>query len=130
MIRIPGFFQIFKESVLSFAKMAVLSYDGRCAPCGERSARMEVHKQMRDNQDSASAGQPRFDDEQWAYLLRQDALMTELVKHTATLELLHTYYREITTALHRRPTPELHTLQANTIARIRAVTASAAQVLA
>jgi hypothetical protein len=91
---------------------------------------MEGQKQMNDDQDSASACQPQFDDEQWTYLLRQDALMTQLVKHTATLELLHTYYREITAALHRRPTPELHTLQANTVARIRAVTASAAQVLA
>ena len=56
---------------------------------------------MHDDQDSAA--QPQFDDEQWTYLLRQDALMTQLVKHTATLELLHTYYREITVALHRRP---------------------------
>ena len=83
---------------------------------------------MHDDQDSAA--QPQFDDEQWTYLLRQDALMTQLVKHTATLELLHTYYREINVALHRRPTSELHTLQANTVARIRAVTASAARILA
>jgi hypothetical protein len=46
---------------------------------------MEGQKQMDDDQDCASAGQPYFDDEQWAYLLRQDALMTQLVKHTATL---------------------------------------------
>ena len=73
---------------------------------------------------------PEFDDRQWAYLLRTDALTVQIARYTATLEVLQTYYREISAAHTRHPSPELRALRARTIARIREVTTDAAQVLA
>src|SRR5919199_3234514 len=85
---------------------------------------------MLDDHDRQRASVPRFDDDQWDYILRQDTLMTQIVKHTAMLELLTTYYHEITAALDRHPSPELRALRTNTVARIQEVAASGRQVLA
>jgi hypothetical protein len=83
---------------------------------------------MGDN-DRQPAIPPPFDDAQWAYILHQDTLMVQMAKDTARLELLTTYYQEITAALHRHPSPELRMLRAHTVARIREVTVSATCVL-
>jgi hypothetical protein len=84
---------------------------------------------MDDDATFDTVGLPPFDDAQWAFLLRQDELMAQLIRHTAQLELLHTYYQELTAALRRQPSAELHTLRTTTLARLRMVTASAAAVL-
>lgn len=73
---------------------------------------------------------PEFDDQQWEYLLRTDALTVQIARSTAMLQVLQTYYREINAALALNPSPELRALRARTISRIREVTADAAQALA
>ena len=73
---------------------------------------------------------PQFDDRQWAYLLRTDALTVQIARYTATLEVLQLYYREISAALAHNPSPELRALRTRTISRIREVTADAAKALA
>jgi hypothetical protein len=73
---------------------------------------------------------PEFNDQQWDYLLRADAVTVQIARSTAMLQVLHLYYREITAALARNPSSELRALRTRTISRIREVTADAAQVLA
>jgi hypothetical protein len=72
---------------------------------------------------------PEFNDQQWDYLLRTDTLTVQIAKYTAMLQVLHLYYREISAALARNPSPELRALCMRTISRIREVTADAAQAL-
>jgi hypothetical protein len=81
---------------------------------------------MTDDDTCANAVLPRFDAAQWAFLLRQDERMAQLIRYTAQLELLHTYYQDLTAALRRHPSAELRILSATTLTRIRVVTASAA----
>jgi hypothetical protein len=85
---------------------------------------------MTDNCDPRAAVLPAFDERQWQFLLHADALMEQVIRHTATLEVLIGYYHDIAAALQRCPSSELRALQASTITRIHRVTADAAIILA
>jgi hypothetical protein len=48
---------------------------------------------------------PEFNDQQWEYLLRIDAVTVQIAHSTAMLQVLHLYYREINAAMARNPSP-------------------------
>ena len=85
---------------------------------------------MPDDRNRGLEALPEFDDQQWQYLLRTDTLTVQIARYTAMLQVLQTYYREISAGQAHNPSPELRALRARTIARIREVTADATQALA